>query len=728
MTDLDSQIASAPMSASEKAAAAASDASASAEPADTIGLPVPAPPAEAASGQARRPLPFLTTLVRALGILALAGWSCGILIATLALKNGVERLVSSVATGARPGAGLFAATMVPVVVAVLAGGAAYLTVFRQRGGVERLLALAKRCSPLCLIGFVPYLFHWQAWVGRELTFLFLAALFSLVAWAVARAALPAPRAAVSATPEPRAGGAIQFLRDLLAGRRWPAAPTLVVIAGAAGYAALFAKYTITFHRNLRTAAYDLGLEDNLVYNVLHGHGFFRSTPFSGPGGSHFGNHATFFSYVLAPFYRLSQGAHTLLLIQAILIGAAAIPLYGFARRHVSPWSACLIALFYLLYAPVHGANLYEFHYLPLGAFFLFSSLFLLEARRDRLAILAVILTLSVREDVGAALAVVGAYLLMSGSRPRAGAIVATIGALHFVLLKLFVMPRVGGGESFVMMYKDLLPAGEQTYEGMMKTVVGNPTFMLGTLIEREKLYYLLQLFVPLAFVPFRRPIIILLLVPGFFFTLLSTGYYPLIQTSFQYTFHWTVFLFIGLVAALAQPPDQHHPAPEGWLRRNQARLFAIACALLPTSYQFGAVFQRHTARGGFTTFYFDTTPKDLADRAEFERIRAELPPHASVAASDNLVPQISNRPIAYTLRFSIFDADYVLFFTDPARIDGSERQKVTDALLDGSFGVVDVRPPYGLARRGHDTALNDRVLLPWGMHMPPAPPAPAPAP
>jgi uncharacterized membrane protein len=676
-------------------------------------------PSSAVPVAAGPPLPELTQLMRALGILALAGWSLGMLFGTLLLKGGVDRLVTTNVVGMQGRMFLLVAMAAGAAVALGAGAVAYLGRVRARGGTARMLEIAKRLSPLCLAGFLPYLFQWRAWLGHEMTFLFMVAAFSLSAWAAARAALASPRLLQGPRAEARRARIaprLQPWHDVLEGRRWPQLPTLVVVAAAAGYAALFAHYTMTFHRNLRTAAYDLGLEDNLVYNVLHGIGFFRSTPFSGPTGSHFGNHATFFSYVLAPFYALSQGAHTLLLIQAILIGAAAIPLYLFARRHLPAWTACLIALFYLFYPPVHGANLYEFHYLPLGAFFLWSSLYFLEARRDRWAIVFVILTLSVREDVGADLSIIGAYLLISGERPRAGLLVAALGALHFVLLKVVIMPRVGNGESFVLMYKDLLPMGEQTYEGMMKTVVGNPFFMLGTLLERDKLFFLMQLFVPLAFLPLRRPLIILLLIPAFFFTLLSTGYAPLIQTSFQYTFHWTVFLFIGLVAVLAPREERLAPPPDRPLR-NRARLIAVACAMIPASYQLGAIFQQHTARGGFATYNFETTPKDLADRATFAQLLRELPRRATVAASDNLVPQISNRPVSYTLRFSIFDADYVLFFSDASRMDGAERSKVTDALTSGTFGVVDVKPPFALAKRGHSTALNDRVLGQWGVRM-----------
>ena len=41
----------------------------------------------------------------------------------------------------------------------------------------------------------------------------------------------------------------------------------------------------------------------------------------------------------------------------------------------------MIALCYLIYAPNHGANLYEFHYIPLGGFFIWSALYFFETRR-----------------------------------------------------------------------------------------------------------------------------------------------------------------------------------------------------------------------------------------------------------------------------------------------------------------------------------------------------------
>jgi uncharacterized membrane protein len=669
--------------------------------------------------------PALTLLIRALGLFALIGWSVGVVLSTLMVKGSLDPFLLSNFLG-NSGRMFMLLTMAAGAGAALAvSGVCYLRMRKSPDAAARLYDAGKRLSPIALLGFLPFLFRWRTWFGRDLTFLYMVALFSLAARTALKAALSSPP--VGRGPRAHAfwrlaSAPFAPFREALALRRWRHLPLAIVVIGAAIYATLFSIYTLTFHHNLRTAAYDLGLEDNLIYNVLHGIGFFRSTPFSGPTGSHFGNHATFFAYVIAPFYALAPGAGTLLFIQSLMIGVAAIPLFLFARRHLGPWAACLIAVLYLLYPPNHGANLYEFHYIPFGAFFLWMTLFLFESRRDRLGIVFTILAMSVREDIGGmGVCILGAYLLISGSRPRVGLTLAIAGGLQFCLLKLVFMPLVLGGESFITFYKDLEPIGQQNFGGVIKTVFGNPFYTLHTLIERDKLLYMLQYLVPLAFLPLKRPIIILLIVPGFLFTVLSTGYAPLIQTTFQYTFYWTVFLFIGLVGVLDRKNSPQLSDAEHTVRKRAA-LFAMACAMIPVSYQSGAIFQRNTAKGGFSMYNFDTTARDLEDRKNFAEIVKLIPKRGTVSASDNLVPQISARPVAYTLRFSIFDAEYLLFFSDPGRIDSLERAKVTDALMAGEFGVMDVRPPFAVAKRGYATTLNDRVLSMWGMRMQALPP------
>ena len=290
------------------------------EPPREAPAPARAPSAGAATG-----LPELTVLTRALGVLALCGWSVGVVVGVLMIKGNTEQFLLSNFFGNTGRMFLLGVMAAGAGVAGLAG-LIYYQRTRAREGAERLYQVAKRISPIALVGFLPFLFRWRTWNGRDFTFLFMVAIFALCARTAMKASLSSPPLFTG----PRAAAwrrRLQPLHDVFAERRWARLPLGIVVVASLAYAALFAVYTITFHHNLRTAAYDLGLEDNLVWNVLHGIGFFRSTPFSGPTGSHFGNHATFFSYVIAPFYALNQSAATLLFIQSLMIGIAAIPLF-----------------------------------------------------------------------------------------------------------------------------------------------------------------------------------------------------------------------------------------------------------------------------------------------------------------------------------------------------------------------------------------------------------------
>jgi len=271
-----------------------------------------------------------------------------------------------------------------------------------------------------------------------------------------------------------------------------------------------------------------------------------------------------------------------------------------------------------------------------------------------------------------------------------------------------IMPlQRGGQEAFIHQYAGLIPEGGKGFGGVMKTVLGNPVFTLGVLLERDKLIYMLEIFLPLAFFPLRRAIGILCCVPGFLFTLLSTGYRPLYQISFQYTAHWTAYLFIAVIANLAwvgREATRRGRAGRAWQR---AWVVAMTLAVVTTSYQLGALLQHNAARGGFGIYHFGTMPEDVERRRTLYELLAMVPAKAKIVSSENIVPQTSNRAFAYTLRMGIADADYLLFSVP---VGGDERNKIMEVLPDGTFGVVAERGQYVLAKRGHPTDLNAAVI------------------
>ncbi len=647
----------------------------------------------------------LTQIWRGLGLLFLEGLSVGL--AGWAVRNW-EHLPEYVGSNQLPSPlgrrYVLLSMALGAVVSVLVGGV--LLVYRRAAALPVVEKLSLRAAPLCLAAFLPLLFNWRCWVGRDLSFLMLAAVVGLAAQGLFRLSFNAgPVVPATFLARPRA-----WVRRRITGlARRRRLPLLLVIVGALAWAAYFSIITIQNHYRLGTSSFDLGVENNLLWNALHGGPLFKTSPHGdGPHGSHLGYHQTYITYVLLALYGLAPLPETPLVIQALLLGLTALPLYGLARRRLGPWTACLIAYVYFLYAPLHGATLYDFHYLPFAPLFLWTTLYLLERRRDGWAALAVVACLALREDISSLLVFVALFLILVDGRPLAGTIIAAISGAYFVGVKMILMPHfLGGHESYVHQYIDLLPSEGGGYGGVLKTVFGNPGYTMGTLLERDKLVYLLQIVAPFAFLPWRRPLGLLLCsLPGFLFTLLATRYPPLIQISFQYTTYWTTFLFLAVIANL------------DWITRREmlgrmapgsrrAWTWAMALAVVVTSHQHGVILQHNTARGGFGGFPVGLTDEDRRRHNDLYALLAQVPPLAKITSSESVVPHVSSRPDAYTLRVGVFDAEYLLVRLP---LWDAERGAVRGALESGSFGVVDMRGEFVLARRAYSTDRNARAL------------------
>ncbi|HLK40832.1 MAG TPA: DUF2079 domain-containing protein, partial [Polyangiaceae bacterium] len=344
---------------------------------------------------------------------------------------------------------------------------------------------------------------------------------------------------------------------------------------------------------------------------------------------------------------------------------------------------------------------------------LWTLLFAVETGRRWTAIAAAILAMSVREDVACCVGVLGFWLLLRGPRARAGAALAVAGVGYFLAMKLGVMPRFADGtETFVEAYAGLLPPGEHTFVGVLKTIAANPPFVANVLLDRDKLVYALQILAPLLLLPLGRPLSALLLVPGCLFTLMSTGCAPLIRISFQYSAYWIPFVFVALVVELERAAEPRHPGDEGGVARRRSLAAGVTAASLACSYLYGAIVPHEALRCGFAKPHFVATPEELRAREHLAALAARIPADAKVAASEHLLPHVSGRRVAYTLRNGVEDADSILFAV-PMRLD--EADKVVPLLRDGTFGVVDDQGDMTLTRRGAPTGRNVALLERMGV-------------
>ncbi len=99
--------------------------------------------------------------------------------------------------------------------------------------------------------------------------------------------------------------------------------------------------------------------------------------------------------------------------------------------------------------------------------------------------------------------------------------------------------------------------------------------------------------------------------------------------------------------------------------------------------------------------------RDHQRLAQLREIAALMPSDAKVSASERTNPHVSNREDAYRLSEGLWDAEYLLFDLSVMRDD--EKDMVKPVLRDKTFGVVERRGHFVLAKRGAPTDQNRAV-------------------
>jgi uncharacterized membrane protein len=580
---------------------------------------------------------------------------------------------------------------------------------------RRLRRLAHLCAPGILLGLVPPLCVRAAWTS-SLNVALVIGVFLLLAERLYRMSF----AALSeATGEPVPGfigrwastlrlGFASVRAALLSPRVRRALPVAIVLAATLGYAIYMSVFALYMHGRFQTYGYDLGQYDNIFYTTLHGHPL-RDTPLRlDRNWSELSNHAELTVFFFLPFYALRPSAQTLLVIHATMIALGAIPLYRFAARRLPRASAATIAVAYLFYPATHGLQFYDMHFQPIAATFVLCVIDFVDERRYWLAAFAFILAIGCREDVPVGLAFLGAFLVLTGYRMRAGLAMAVAASVYFVLMRFYVMPHFGPAW-FQNTYKDLLPEGAPNFGGIIATLVSNPIFTSLSMLTTEKLRYALQLLVPLAFLPVRRSWLAVSFLPGSIFTILTTQYAPTIDIGFQYSGHFLPYLFPAAVLAIAT-----YPAEGVGRAQRRAAVAALVTGIVLCGIHWGAIPPRDTIHGGFNTM--SMRPPTAADRQkdrDLKALHAMIPPDASVAISEAEMPHVS-RLWMRTLRDGT-DADYILYGTSSGYAGATNAERV---LAAGEFEKIAERPGLALLRR--------KRLVPAGQAPPPVfVPAPA---
>jgi len=466
----------------------------------------------------------------------------------------------------------------------------------------------------------------------------------------------------------------------------PLVPVGLALIAAIGYAAV----SIYRHDRFASSAFDLGVQDQTVW----GYSQLQMIPNTVEMIRNLlGDHFHPILMLVAPLYWIWDDARVLLLVQAVLLAAAAVPIFWWARQRLGLLPAIAVETAYLTYWGVLSGVVYDFHHIAFAVPAISFGLYAVLTKRNWLFWPMLALGLLARENIALTFAAIGVYIAVVQHRWRLGAAVIALCAAWFAALIEVVMPAIAG-----------VPYGHWTYDALgtgpgsaLWHIVRHPISSLRLLADNPtKLKLWGGLLGAWLLLPLLSPIS-LVAIPTLLERLWSSN--PALWSA---SFHYSLviapilaFASIDGVARLQQaiprrispsPSGERHgtsPSPSGGGQAGGvavgASVAVLAAGLILT---FGVVRP------------LDEVSTYISARqvADIQSCLTVIPEEASVSASNSLLPHLSHRRQIYLLSVKD-DADYVAidlaaylghFF---AGEQDQIRATITDSLANG-YGVA----------------------------------------
>lgn len=464
------------------------------------------------------------------------------------------------------------------------------------------------------------------------------------------------------------------------------------------YIAAYSSKSI-YHFRIGVTLFDLAVFDQSFWNATQGTLFYTSLE---GGISHFGRHFSPIFFLLLPFYALRPDPTTLLVLQSIALGLAAIPLYLIAHNrlgHAVP--ALAVGLVYLASPVVHDINIVnEFHEVAFAIPLLFLAFFAVETARWRLYWVAVVGALMVKEDVALVVAALGLYVAFAAGHRRQGLATFLAATIWFIVVVELVMPALRGslGPVPFVGYEYL---GDGIF-GIAWGVLTRPGELLEVMTAAPKREFLKWLFLPVGFLALLAPRVLFVALPGLFLILASTN--PSTYAIFErYVAPALPFIFIAAVFGVERLA--------GWgerlarRTRNLMQCGVLALAVVPL-----------VAGTFYSQQQLGKHPDSLLSRGEPSPhaalamgLASAIPSGASVVIEDHrLLDRASQRRDLFYLSARSPFADYVLVDRRVApitHIPGEDRATFTESIIrSGEYQPLFCQD--GLALYGH----NDRSV------------------
>jgi uncharacterized membrane protein len=413
------------------------------------------------------------------------------------------------------------------------------------------------------------------------------------------------------------------------------------------YAAYFSYITVIKHLSFNSTVMDLGLFDQILWSTLQGDFFWTSTE---GGHCHFARHNSPILFAILPLYLLLPRPETLLVLQSVLLALGGVPLYLLAKDELGKTGGLAVSCAYLLYPPLHGVNLFDFHELAFAPVILFTCFYFLMKGKTNQFLAFAVLALMIKEDIAPIVALMAVYGLREKKYPDTRGRYALYGlislAIAWTLVSLLVITpcfSASGPYPYYSRYDLSDPAG----------------LLLSNL--PQKMTYLAGMLGPLVLLPLAAPSVFLIAVPSILEVILQSE--PHVYTADLH--HCAAFIPVLFVAAVVGLKRVYYGSPSAAGRpeegeRNErtdefGRLRLNVALLLLLAFSTGA-FLVNSPASPASPLHCDYT---VTPHHEYlNEAIALIPPGVSVSTQNDIGAHLMHRRELY-LSF-VDGVDYVL--------------------------------------------------------------------
>jgi uncharacterized membrane protein len=403
------------------------------------------------------------------------------------------------------------------------------------------------------------------------------------------------------------------------------------------------------HNALFTGLWDLGYYAQLTWKLAH----FEAPRSSLWHDALWGTHATLILAAAAPILWLFPTPDALLVFQSLLLAGGAIPSYFLGARLLGgPLGGLTAATAYLLYPPLQFLNLFDFHPDAFTVPLLLAAFAALFSRRIGWAITWAALLVFVKEDMALLALGFGLYAALCHKR-REGYYLAAGTAAAFSLLVWVIVPN-WSGHSYFAPFNRWQRFGDTPF-ALLIAPITNPKIFFGSLVQVERLGYLLLLITPLGGLPLLAPEVLMVGLP----TLVS-NFFSDVEAQYTIRSHYTA----GLTPVMLTAAMVGGRRAVAWLTRRALSPNALLAGLSVTAL--------------FSSLFFSPMPwsQDASARKHFWSAFARsglsgigrlIPPEVSLSSANHLGAHFSFRKEIHLFPIGMDSTDLVL--VDVAGLD-----------------------------------------------------------